>query len=96
MSNVVAQSLNLKAVDVSGQRSFAVKNFRPNGTVNELIRMLVPRMGLDAADPAGREHAHHLFLERENRHLHGDEIAGEVLQPDDTLRVQPDIQAGAL
>jgi hypothetical protein len=87
--------LNLTAVDVSGQRSFAVNNFRREGTVNELIGMLVPRMGLDTADPGGREHSHHMFLDRENRHLHGDEIAGEVLQPDDTVRLQPDIQAGA-
>jgi hypothetical protein len=87
--------LNLTARDASGQRKFALRDVRGDYTVQELIRGLVPKMGLPAEDATGTPQNFHAFLERDGRHLRSSETIGEVLKNEDEIILHPDIQAGA-
>jgi hypothetical protein len=51
-------------------------------------------MGLGSRDRDGRALDYRARLEREGRQLHGSELAGEVLKPDDEIVLTPRIQAG--
>lgn len=94
MSTSATDSLNLVARDVTGQRTFKVNHFSAEMTVSDLIRDVVPRMGL-VSPGAPRELAvFRAFLERESRHLHGGERVGDSLREADEITLQPDIQAG--
>ena len=50
MNAVMNPGMSLTAKDVTGQRTFSIKNFSPELTISELIRSLVPKMGLDSND----------------------------------------------
>lgn len=93
-ATAVAANLNLTARDVSGQRSFRVRDVRPDTTVRELITTLVQRLGLPAKDPRGAPQAFHAFLERDGRHLRSSESIGDALKNEDEIMLQPDVQAG--
>lgn len=96
MSAVVASTkLNLTARDASGQRKYALRDVRADTTVQDLIRRLVPRMGLPAEDSTGTPQAFHAFLERDGRHLGSSETIGDALHDDDEIVLHPDVQAGA-
>ncbi len=95
MNAVINPGLSLTAKDVTGQRRFSIKNFNPNLTVSELIRSLVPKMGLNPIDVSTGPSVYRAFLEREARHLHGAELVGESLHEADEITLQPDIQAGS-
>jgi hypothetical protein len=95
MNAVLDLKLNLTARDVSGQRRFALSDVRADTTVQELIRRLVPRMGLPAQDSTGTPQAFHAFLERDGRHLGSSETVGDALQDADEIVLHPDVQAGA-
>jgi hypothetical protein len=90
-----APNLNLTARDTSGQRRYALRDVRADTTVQELIRRLVPRMGLPAEDSTGTPQAFHAFLERDGRHLGSSETVGEALKDADEIILHPDVQAGA-
>jgi hypothetical protein len=96
MSAVLSKPLNLTAKDASGQRKYAVRNVRSDTTVQELIRGLVPRMGLPAEDSTGTPQSFHAYLERDGRHLRSSETIGEILRDEDEIVLHPDVQAGAL
>jgi hypothetical protein len=95
MSAVLEMKLNLTARDASGQRKYAVRQVRADTTVQELIRGLVPRMGLPAEDSTGMPQAFHAFLERDGRHLRSSETIGDALKDEDEIILHPDVQAGA-
>jgi hypothetical protein len=95
MSAVLAMKLNLTARDASGQRTFALRDVRGDFTVQELIRGLVPKMGLPAEDSTGTPQSFHAFLQRDGRHLRSSETIGEVLRNEDEIILHPDIQAGS-
>jgi hypothetical protein len=84
----------IKASDVSGQRRFEA-NVPADARVGEVVTTLVDRMRLTRNDSAGEPLVYSARLEREGRHLNVSEIAGEALQPNDEITLQPDIQAGA-
>lgn len=50
MSAVMNPGLSLTARDVTGQRTFSIKNFSPELTISELIHSQVPKMGFDTND----------------------------------------------
>ena len=95
MNAVVAMKLNLTARDASGQRKYALRDVRADTTVQDLIRRLVPRMGLPAEDSTGTPQAFHAFLERDGRHLRASEAIGDALKDEDEIILHPDVQAGA-
>jgi hypothetical protein len=94
MSAEVAMKLNLTARDVTGQRRFSVRGLSVHTTVQELIRGLVPRMGLPAEDATGAPQSFHAFLERDGRHLRSSETVGDALRDQDEIVLHPDVQAG--
>lgn len=96
MTAAVAMKLNLTARDASGQRKFALRDVRTDTTVQDLIRRLVPRMGLPAEDSTGTPQTFHAFLERDGRHLRSSETIGDALKDEDEIVLHPDVQAGAL
>ncbi len=94
MSTTAAIDLNLVARDVTGQHEYAVQRFTPDVPVSELVKKLVGTMGLATHDSQGRPTSYRAFLDREARHLNGSELVGDALDPDDSIVLQPDIQAG--
>lgn len=94
MNAVADLTLNITARDTSGQRTYAVRNLRADTTVQELIRGLVPRMGLPPEDSTGMPQAFHAFLERDGRHLRSSETIGDALRDEDEIVLHPDVQAG--
>jgi len=86
--------ISLRARDVSGQKRAAV-DAPPDATVGELARSLLTRMHLPNTDVEGRPLSYHVRLDREGRHLHPSETAGDVLQENDEIVLQPKIQAGS-
>lgn len=94
MEAILERKLNLTARDASGQRQYTVRDLRADTTVQELIRGLVPRMGLPAEDSTGTPQAFHAFLERDGRHLRASESVGDALRNEDEIILHPDVQAG--
>ena len=96
MNAAVAETagLDLVAVDASDQRSFSVKGFSPNAKVADLVKALIPQMGLSTADSAGRPLNYQAFAKRDGVHLRADETVGEALESGDRISILPDIQAG--
>ncbi len=88
------RSISVLARDVTGQKR-ATADAPPDATVGELARSLLTRMNLPRTDVEGHPLSYHVRLEREGRHLHPAETAGDVLQENDELVLQPKIQAGA-
>jgi hypothetical protein len=88
--------LNLTARDATGQRKYSVRDLPGDTSVQELIRGLVPRMGLPSEDSTGTPQAFHAFLERDGRHLQSSETVGEVLRDQDEIVLHPDVQAGSV
>jgi hypothetical protein len=86
--------LNLFASDASGQRTFSVNNFPRTARVRDLIKALIPRMGLSGKDSSGRPLDYQAFSKRESCHLRGSDTLERVLQDGDEVSLLPDIQAG--
>ena len=95
MNAVLAPKLNLTARDASGQRKYALRDVHADTTVQDLLRRLVPRMGLPAEDSTGAQQSFHAFLERDGRHLRSSETIGDALRNEDEIVLHPDVQAGA-
>jgi len=88
--------LDISAADVTGQNVVKI-GIDPGDremSVNELLDSLVPRMRLPRLGNGGRPLTYHARLEREGRHLHGSEVVGEALLPQDRITIQPTIEAG--
>ena len=86
--------LEVTATDVTGQKRVHVKKVRMDSTMGELIDELLPGMHLPETDTAGRRLTYHARLEREGRHVHASEVVGDALLPHDTIRLQPNVDAG--
>jgi hypothetical protein len=94
MAQVIAfEELNVRASDVTGQRSEPVRAPRES-TVGDWVDGLVSRLGLRRTDSAGNPYVYRPRLEREGRHLNAGEIVGEVLQEDDHVVLHPNVNAG--
>ena len=94
MSEAMSMGLNLYASDASGQRKFSVSNFPRTARIGDLVKSLIPQMGLSSKDTGGRPLAYQAFSRREHCHLRGSDTVGDVLLDGDEISVLPDIQAG--
>ena len=94
MSEAISTGLDLFASDASGQRKFSITNFPSTAKIRDLIKTLIPQMGLSSDDTNGRPLDYQAFSKREQCHLRGSDTVGKVLQDGDELSLLPDIQAG--
>ena len=94
-SQAMSMGLDLFASDASGQRKFSVSNFPRTAKIHDLVKSLIPQMGLSANDSAGRPLDYQAFNRREHCHLRGSEKIGEALLDGDEIAILPDIQAGS-
>ncbi len=95
MSNEATSiGLDLYARDASGQRKFSVSNFPRTAKIRDLVKSLIPQMGLSPNDTAGRPLAYQAFSRREHCHLRGSDTVGKALLDGDEISLLPDIQAG--
>lgn len=90
---VASMDIDLRASDASGQRKYRI-SFPRTAKIRDLIKTLIPEMGLSAKDTVGRPVAYQAFSKRNSCHLRGEETIGETLQPGDEISLLPDIQAG--
>ena len=88
------QTITLHASDVSGQKHVKAGNVPVDSTVGELIDGLLAKMELPRNDANGAELTYHALLDRESRHLQGDETVSAALQDEDRIVLQPNIDAG--
>ena len=86
--------LDLYASDASGQRKFSVKSFPRTAKIRDLVKTLIPQMGLSSTDTEGRPLDYQAFSRREHGHLRGSDSVGKVLLDGDAISILPDIQAG--
>jgi len=93
-SQAMSNGLDLYARDASGQRRFSVSNFPRTARIRDLVKTLIPQMGLSSNDSAGRPLAYQAFSRREHCHLRGSDTVGQALLDGDEISVLPDIQAG--
>lgn len=82
------KGIDIRASDVSGQKTLAVRNVDGDSTIGELVNSLLPSMRL----PDNTRYRAH--LEREGRALNASESVGDALLEDDHIVLQPDIDAG--
>ena len=61
---------------------------------SDLIKALIPQMGLSSNDSAGRPLDYQAFTKNEGIHLRGFETVGDALKSGDEISLLPDIQAG--
>lgn len=94
MSVAVAETIDLTVSDVSGQKRVKAKAVPRNVSVSEMVQELLARMGLGRNDQEGRPLNYRARLDREARHLNGDERVGDALQPGDALTLHPSADAG--
>jgi len=94
MSEAAIKGFDLFATDASGQRKFSINNFPSSAKIRDLIKALVPRMGLNTTDTAGRPLDYQVFSKRESCHLRGSDSVARTLQDGDEISLLPDIQAG--
>ena len=94
MSKATSIGLDLYASDASGQRRFSVSNFPRTARIRDLVKSLIPQMGLSSNDTAGRPLDYQAFSRRENCHLRGSDTVGKALLDGDEISLLPDIQAG--
>ena len=93
-SEAMSVGLDLYASDASGQRKFSVSNFPRTGKVADLIKSLIPQMGLSSNDSAGRPLAYQAYSRSDHRHLRSTDTVGEALLDGEEISILPDIQAG--
>jgi hypothetical protein len=86
--------LALEVRDASKQKMRKVEGVPLDATVGELVQSLLDEMQLPQADAEGRPLVYQALLNREARHLHASELVGDALQPNDSVILQPNIEAG--
>ncbi|MGQ0701890.1 MAG: hypothetical protein ACT4PM_02005 [Gemmatimonadales bacterium] len=84
----------LEVSDVSGQKRMTVDEVAEGSTIGELVEQFLAELDLKREDAEGRPLTYHARLDREGRHLHAAERAGDVLQAGDQVVLQPNIDAG--
>lgn len=86
------RTINLNVTDVSRQRRFTAQ-VDVDAPVSAALADVVAMMDLPAND-ASQQATWTARLDREARQLHGSEIVGDALVEDDTIVLQPEINAG--
>ena len=90
-----SERISLMVSDVSGQKRARITDLSPDRTIGELVEGVLPQLHMPASDSNGRPLVYRPRLEREGRYLHNSELVGESLQEKDSVRLQPNIDAGA-
>lgn len=85
--------LSVIARDTSRQKKVEV-DVPVEATIGELVEGIRGGMNLPRHDIEGRPLNWKARLEREGRHLHGSELAGDALREKDEIVLQPHITAG--
>ena len=86
--------IGVRVSDVSGQKTVKASGVPGYTTVSELVQGLLHKIGLPRNDAEGRPLSYRARLDREGRHLNGNERVGEALKEDDHVVLQPNIDAG--
>ncbi len=94
MSSPERQGLRIAVHDSSRQKRVMVEDVPPDATIAEIVQNLLAELGLPVEDVDGRPLSYQALLEREQRHMHATERAGDALLPEDNLTLHPNIQAG--
>lgn len=94
MSTALAETIDLTVSDVSGQKRVKASDVPRDASVAEMVQELLAAMGLGRNDDQGRPLNYRARLDREARHLNGDERVGEALQPGDEVTLHPSADAG--
>ena len=94
MTDATMTGLELYASDATGQRRFSIPDFPGSATIRDLVKTLIPKMGLSSTDANGRPVDYQAFSHREACHLRGSEKVGELLRDGDEISLLPDVQAG--
>ena len=92
MAKTQDETINLTVTDVSRQRRFAAR-VPVDSPVSVALADIVAQMDLPANDQSSPA-SWSARLDREARQLHGSEIVGDSLIEDDTIVLQPEINAG--
>jgi hypothetical protein len=94
MNAATAETIDLVVSDISGQKQVKASAVPIDATVSEMVHELLAKMGLGRNDAEGRPLNYRARLDREGRHLNGDERVGEALRPDDRVTLHPSADAG--
>ena len=86
--------INVRARDVTGQKSVRVKAVPTDATVQELVNELRTQMHLPSNDSTGQPLAYHAFDQRLGKHLNAQDLIGDTVSENDELVLHPDIIAG--
>jgi hypothetical protein len=95
MNTATAETIDVFVSDVSGQKEVRASQLPRDATIAEVVQELLAKMGLGRHDASGRALNYRARLDREARHLNGDERVGDALRPDDRLTLHPSADAGA-
>jgi hypothetical protein len=80
--------------DVTGQKQLRLPDVPPDALVDEVVAKLLADHHFPRNDSEGRPLTYRARLDREGRHLGGEERIGDALQPGDNLTLQPNVDAG--
>ena len=94
MSDTAREIGPITVTDVTGQKTFKVEKMPSEATIDEVVQRLLTPMQQPAQDPEGRPLTYGVRSEREGRYLGGNETIGDTVQPEDTLRLMPTVDAG--
>lgn len=94
MQQAEAMTVALNVRDVTGQKKVKASSVSKRATVSDLVQGLLARMRLPRNDVSGRPLTYRARLEREGRHLHSHEEVGDALRDEDSIVLQPNIDAG--
>jgi len=94
MNTATAETIDLMVTDLSGQRHLRASDVSRNATVGQMMEDLLARLKIGRHDANGAPLEFRVRLDREARHLHGDERVGDALLPDDQVTLHPSADAG--
>ena len=88
------ETIDFELADVTQQRRFQAKNIRRDMSVGEVVRSMLPRLGLAARDGAGKPVTYRVRRDRDGRNLFSSERIGDALSPGEAVTVTRYVQAG--
>jgi hypothetical protein len=88
-------TLSFHVRDLSGQKSATVDDCSAVASVSEVIPTLLDAMQIPRLDVSGNPLTHTLRRDSDGVILSGSDAIGSVLEPGESVVVQPSIEAGA-
>jgi len=90
----IAETIDFVVADFTRQRRFHAKKVARNKTVGEVVKSLLPRLGLASRDSNGDPVTFRIRLDREGRSVFPSEKVGDAVTDGDALTLERYIQAG--